>query len=121
MALVEYFTLRMRGRPGRRGRGTRKTSAARGQLSKRPRLFSECRTSRPQLYIRRGTTGGSLELFGQSPIPHRELCTSASDFGKSPFPAQGRQSRTAIPWPYVVSSGRPKGGIDEYPTRYGRN
>src|SRR6266478_7883906 len=111
----------MRGRPGRRGRRTRKAGAAGGQLSSRPRLLSGRRTSRPQLYIRRGATGGSLELFGQSSIPYGKLCTSASDFGKRPSPAQERQSRTAIPWPYVVSSGRPKGGIDEYPTRFAGN
>jgi hypothetical protein len=35
---------------------------------------------------------------------HGELCTSAPDFGKKLFPAQERQFRTAIPWPYVVSS-----------------
>ena len=76
------------------------------------------RASRPHLYIRHGATGRSLELFGQSPIPHRELCASASDFGKSAFSAQERQCRTAIPWPYVVSARRRKGGADEYPRRY---
>ena len=29
--------------------------------------------------------------------------------------------RPALPWPYVVSSGRPKGGTDEYRTGYEGN
>ena len=59
-----------------------------------------------QLHLRRRATGGSLELFGQSSIPDRELCASASDFRKRPFPSPERQCRTAIPGPYVGSSRR---------------
>src|SRR4030095_11128851 len=103
------------------GRRPGKTGAAGGQLSVRPPLFSGSRASRPQLYVRYGATGRSLELFGQSPIPHRQLCASAPDFAESTFPAQEQQSRTVIPWPCVVSSRRPKGGAAEYPTRYERN
>src|SRR5437016_13900292 len=36
---------------------------------------------------------------------------------KKPFPAPKRQPRPAIPWPYAISSRRPKGGADEHLTR----
>src|SRR5262245_12068160 len=120
-ALIDCFAQRVRGRQYRRRHCSRETSAAGGQLSTRPRLFLGRRPIRPSLHVRRGATGGSFELFGQSPIPHRELCASASDLGKGPFPSQERQCCAAIPWAYVVSSRGPKGGADEYPTRYERN
>src|SRR5215467_2825316 len=105
----------------RRRHCSRKTSAARGQLSTCPRLFLGCRQNGPLLHVRRRATRGSLELFGQSPIPHRELCASPSDFGKRSSVSQERQCRTAIPRSNVVSSRRSKGGANEYPTWYDRD
>src|SRR5262245_44194698 len=46
---------------------------------------------------------------------------SASDSGKGNFAAPQRQCRTAIPWPYVVSARRPKGGANEHPKWHERN
>ena len=69
----------------------------------------------------------ALDYFwaGDQLDPHymfgAELRASASDLGKGPFPSQERQCCAAIPWAYVVSSRGPKGGADEYPTRYERN
>src|SRR5215467_1779118 len=120
-ALVECFALRVRDNPGRRGRRPRKTSDAGGQLSTGSRLISGCRESTPHLSIWYRAAGRSLELSWQNPIPHRQLRPSASDSGKGSFAAPQRQCRTAIPWPYVVSSRGPKGGANEHPTWHERN
>src|SRR5215831_17044885 len=119
VALVECFALRVRGRQSRRRGRCREKCSTSGQLSSGPRLFSASRTNRSQLHLRGGATGGSRELSGQITIPHRGLRSSPSEFRKSAFPAKERQPRTALPWPYVVSFGRPKGGANEYPARYG--
>src|SRR5215467_8190759 len=120
-ALVECFALRVRNNPGRRRRRPRKTSDAEGRLSTSPRLISGCRESKPHLCLWYRATGGSLELSGQNPIPHRQLRPSASDFGKGSFATQERRCRTAIPWPYVVSSRGPKGGANGHPKWHERN
>ena len=64
---------------------------------------------------------GVASFLGRTQYLTGDYAQARQNFGKSAFPAQERQPRPAIPWPYVVSSRRPKGGADEYSSRYERN
>ena len=83
--------------------------------------FQEAEQADPNYIYGAELREGVSSYLGRAQYLTGNYRTSAPDFGKKPFPAQERQFRTAIPWPYVVSSRGPKGGTDEYPTRYERN
>ena len=83
--------------------------------------FKEAQEEDPNFIHGAELREGVLSYLGRAQYLTGDYAQSASDFGKSACPAQERQRRTAIPWPYVVSSRRPKGGAGEYPKRYERN
>ena len=64
---------------------------------------------------------GVASFLGRSQYLTGDYAQARQTLAKSAFPAPERQPRTALPRPYVVSSRRPKGGADEYSSRYEGN
>src|SRR5262249_15303379 len=64
---------------------------------------------------------GVLSYLGRTQYLTGNYAQARQTLGKGSFATQERRCRTAIPWPYVVSSRGPKGGANGHPKWHERN